>query len=59
MKELLTVYQTAVRFDVSPVTVYKWIEKGLKAKKETISGTRTRQMINVDDVTDFIMEAKK
>jgi len=59
MKELNTVYEIADIFNVSPPTIYKWIEKGLPTTRVTMSGTRSRLMIDSKDVEKFIKEATK
>lgn len=57
-KELFSVYDIAYMFNVSPVTIYKWIEKGLPSTKEAMTGTKTRQMIYKEDVERYISEVQ-
>jgi excisionase family DNA binding protein len=56
MTELLTVPESAKRMNVSRVTIYQWIKKGLKTTK-TFRGTKQTQLIDPKDLDVFVKEA--
>ena len=53
-KDYYTVYEMAERMNVSHTTIYRWIEDGLRYKKQP-DGRRVRKVISDDDMNEFLM----
>jgi len=50
----LTVIETAKKFNVTRSAVYEWIRKGLKTEKVRVIGKKEYQVIDPDDVVEFL-----
>ena len=52
-KEYYTVYEMAAQMNVTPPTIYRWIDAGLKFEKQH-KGRVVRKVITMDDVREFL-----
>lgn len=52
-KELKSVMEIATMFHVTKVSVYNWIESGLKHETKKVIGRRRMIVIDPDDVKKF------
>ena len=53
-KQLYTVAEIALMFDVTTTAVRHWIKKGLHTETEKIIGVKPRMVIDPDDVKSFL-----
>lgn len=56
MSNLLTVSESATRMNVTRVTIYQWIKRGLPTSK-IFKGTKSVQLIAPKDLDKFVREA--